>query len=85
MAGDGRRAFDREHRFKHRALMTWSHVLDCEIGRFRLAIARERARREGDVTGLAELDQLVAGLKDEGRSARRRLRSGGEPGRPWIS
>ena len=92
-SGAARRRVDREQR-RHRLLLTWSRSIDCDLARFRLAIARDRARRERDVTGLARLDQLVAALRDEGRRDRSRLRilrgrlrragSGGGPGRPLF-
>jgi hypothetical protein len=91
MADDGRRSVDIEQA-RHGVLVCWSDLLDCQIARFQLAIARGKARREHDVRGLAAVDQAAALLRDESRRARsrlrklrdrlRRLRSGGGPGRP---
>jgi hypothetical protein len=73
MAGGGRRRIDREQ-VKHKLMLAWSRSIDVDLSRFRLAIAKDRARREHDASALAALDQAGAELRDERRRVRRKLR-----------
>src|SRR5262245_43999801 len=75
-------------RIRHQC-QCWVWAIEAESTLFRILVAKDRAERDGDAAALAEIDQLIAGIKDERRSARhklhrlrarlRRLRSGGGP------
>jgi hypothetical protein len=82
------RQFDREQ-LRQRILWTWKEAIDAEIALFRAATLLEQLEGQDDAVRAAEADQLAAGLRDDHRQLRRRLRrlrdrlEAGRPGRPW--
>jgi hypothetical protein len=60
-----RREVDLEQ-LRQRVLIVWKEALDAEIARFRAATLLEQFERQGDVARAAEVDQVAAGLRDEG-------------------